>query len=248
MIIAEIGMNHLGSLFSAEIMLMDLFKTEIDGITFQVREKEYYNKKPKYKLKDKDYVKLSKQIKNSGKKFGIALADFDKVDFFESLEVDFYKVIRNDMTNSKLMDKLLSLNKKIIVSTGLSSDYDIKTFMNKYKNNKNIILNHTQLSYEINDCNLSAILTLKEKYNCDVSYGNHCDNLNTLYMSLCYFPSDILFYVKNENTHWPIEYPDDKHAIGLDKINNVSKNLKILSKAIGKGVKEKMINKIEKNK
>lgn len=49
MIIAEIGMNHLGSFFSAEIMLMDLFKTEIDGITFQVREKEYYSKKPKYK-------------------------------------------------------------------------------------------------------------------------------------------------------------------------------------------------------
>lgn len=248
MIIAEIGMNHLGSFFSAEIMLMDLFKTEIDGITFQVREKEYYSKKPKYKLKDKDYIKLSKQIKNSGKKFGIALADFDKIDFFESIEVDFYKVIRNDMTNLKLMDKLLSLNKKIIVSTGLSSDYDIKTFMDKYKNNKNIVLNHTQLSYKVNDCNLSAIPTLKEKYNCDVSYGNHCDNLNTLYMSLCYSPSDILFYVKNENTHWPVEYPDDKHAIGLDKVKDVTKNLKILSGAIGKGVKEKMINKIEKNK
>ena len=248
MIIAEIGMNHLGSLFSAEIMLMDLFKTEIDGITFQVREKEYYSNQPKYKLKDKDYIKLSKQIKNSGKKLGIALADFDKVDFFESIEVDFYKVIRNDMTNLKLMDKLLSLNKKIIVSTGLSSDYDIKTFMDKYKNNKNIVLNHTQLSYKVNDCNLSAILTLKEKYNCDVSYGNHCDNLNTLYMSLCYSPSDILFYIKNENTHWPVEYPDDKHAIGLNKGKDITKNLKTLSGAIGKGIKEKMINKIEKNK
>ena len=52
MIIAEIGMNHLGNISSAEIMLMDLFKTEVDGITFQVREKEYYTKKPEYKLKD----------------------------------------------------------------------------------------------------------------------------------------------------------------------------------------------------
>ena len=246
MIIAEIGMNHLGNISSAEIMLMDLFKTEVDGITFQVREKEYYTKKPEYKLKDKDYIKLSKQIKTSGKQFGIALADFDKVDFFESIGVDFYKVIPNDMTNSKLMDKLLSLNKKIIVSTGLSSDHDIKTFMDQYKNNKNIVLNHTQLSYEINDCNLSVISSLRQKYNCNVSYGNHCDNLNTLYMSLCYYPSDILFYVKNNNSHWPIEYPDHNHAIDLDEVEDITKNLKLLSKAIGKGIKEKMINKIEK--
>ena len=144
MIIAEIGMNHLGVFSSAEIMLMDLFNTKVDGITFQVREKEYYDRNPKYRLEDKDYIELSKQIKNTNKKFGIALADFQKIDFFESINVDFYKVIRNDMANTKLMDKLLSLNKKIIVSTGLSSDQDIKIFMNKYKNNNNIVLNHTQ--------------------------------------------------------------------------------------------------------
>jgi sialic acid synthase SpsE len=244
MIIAEIGMNHLGVFSSAEIMLMDLFNTKVDGITFQVREKEYYDRNPKYRLEDKDYIELSKQIKNTNKKFGIALADFQKIDFFESINVDFYKVIRNDMANTKLMDKLLSLNKKIIVSTGLSSDQDIKIFMNKYKNNKNIVLNHTQLSHEINDCNLKAITTLKEKYNCKVSYGNHCDNLNTLYMSLCYSPSDILFYVKDGNSHWPVKYPDDEHAIALNDVQTVVNNLKILKHAIGTGIKTKIKNKI----
>ena len=67
-------------------------------------------------------------------------------------------------------------------------------------------------------------------------------NSKVLYMSLCYTPSDILFYVKGNSG---FEYPDDKHAIALDDVHAIANNLKNLSKAIGSGIKNKMKIKIK---
>ena len=82
---------------------------------------------------------------------------------------------------------------------------------------------------------------IKKKYNCKISFGNHCHNHNVLYMSLCYNPSDILFYVKGSDT---LRYPDDKHAIPLEMVHSFINNLINLRKAIGIGNKERMEIKI----
>ena len=42
-IIAEIGLNHCGSEKRAEELLQRLVKTRVDAITFQIREKEFYD-------------------------------------------------------------------------------------------------------------------------------------------------------------------------------------------------------------
>lgn len=242
MIIAELGLNHLGSVKLAEMYIQGISNTSVNGITFQIREDGYYvDKKSHLELNIGDYTHLSNLVRSSNMKFGLAIADINMVDELNPY-TDFYKVIRNDIANIELTDKLIATGKRIIVSTGLSSEDDIQAFMQRYPNNKNIVLNHTQLSYDINDCNLSAIDTMKLKYNCDVSYGSHCDNINTLYMSLCYNPSDILFYVKLDGTG---NFPDDKHSVVLHSVGQVSANLNNLHHAIGKGVKTKMVNKIE---
>jgi N,N'-diacetyllegionaminate synthase len=244
MIIAEIGMNHLGSLSMAKEYIDILSRSKVDAITFQIREKSYYNgEKKKYSLNDQDYATIAKLIKSKNKKFGVAIADENKIDFLDSIGVDFYKVIRNDITNDSLISKLLSTGKKIIVSTGLSSDEDIEDFVKKNKNNKSrLVLNHTQLSYEAHDCNLSAIRKMKEKYNFQVSFGNHCANKNVLYMSLCYNPSDVLFYVKMNNHQ---TYPDSKHSVLAEDVSEVAKNIAELSSAVGSGNKIPMVNKME---
>tara|TARA_R100001377_G_scaffold81948_2_gene61847 strand:+ start:571 stop:1290 length:720 start_codon:yes stop_codon:yes gene_type:complete len=239
MIIAEIGLNHLGSVVLANLYVEQLMATNIDAVTFQVREPEYYLKNSHLQLRK--YAKICKKVKASGKKFGIAIADIDMVDYFEEIDVDFYKVIRNDMMNDRLIERLISTNKKLIISTGTCSADEIQNFIDKFKND-NITLNHTQLSYDVHDCNLSAIDTLRSKFNVDISYGSHCSDHKVLYMSLCYTPSDILFYVKGNSG---FKYPDDKHAIALDDVHAIANNLKNLSKAIGSGIKNKMKIKIK---
>lgn len=239
MIIAEIGMNHIGSVKLANIYVDQLISTDIDGITFQVREPEYYIKNPH--LKFNEYDKICKIVQKSNKKFGIAIADIDMIDYFEKINVDFYKVIRNDMLNDTLIEKLISTNKKLIISTGTCSEDEIQVFMNKFRS-LNITLNHTQISYDINDCNLSAINTLRSKFDVDISYGNHCSDHNILYLVVCYNPSDILFYVKATKG---FTYPDHKHAIALDDVDAIVNKIKYLNNAIGSGIKNKMKIKIK---
>ena len=45
-----------------------------------------------------EYSNISDLIKSRNKCFGVALTDITKIDFFESIGADFYKVIINDIT------------------------------------------------------------------------------------------------------------------------------------------------------
>ena len=53
MIIAEIGLNHLGDIKQARRYVNLLSHSSIDAITLQVREKEYYKEKPHLLLDDR---------------------------------------------------------------------------------------------------------------------------------------------------------------------------------------------------
>ena len=242
MIIAEIGLNHLGQFSNIQKYIDSLKSSKIDAVSLQIREKEFYEGGNKnLLLKKEEYELASQLVKRSNKKFGIAIADESQIEFLESIGTDFYKIIRNDINNYSLVEKLSQTQKKVIVSTGLSSDYEISKFVENY-GNENFVLNHTQLSYDVSDCNLAAISKMRKEYNLDVSFGNHCENKNVIYMSLCYDPSDILFYVKLDNKE---EYPDNKHSLLIEEAILVAENIKILRNAIGDGVKISMKNKME---
>ena len=186
MIIAEIGFNHLGQLAKVEKYLEYLLSSDVDAITFQVREREHRNKKPHRYLPDESFKDIFTQIKGAGKKVGIAIADPEYVSFFENLGADFYKVIRNDITNKNLLEILSNTGKRIYVSTGMASENDIATFVeNPFVKKENFKLVHTQLSYSFEDCNLKSIETMR-KYGLPVAYGSHCREELSLFMSLCY--------------------------------------------------------------
>ena len=65
MIIAEIGLNHLGDVKIANDMVNELLDTNTEAITFQIREEGYYdNLKPHHiKLPNEFYLEISKIIK-----------------------------------------------------------------------------------------------------------------------------------------------------------------------------------------
>ena len=255
MIIAEIGLNHLGKYSEVVEYLDNLVDSDVDGIEFQVRDDSFYLRPEKkdLKLNEDEYIKISNLIKKENKSFGIALTDITKIDFFESIKTDFYKVIINDIKNKSLVESLCKTGKKVLISTGLSSDEDIQNLVEQVSDYDNVVLNHTQLSNKPSDSNLKAIEIMRNKYNMPVSFGSHCNNYNILYMALCFNPSDILFYVKNNSlakSNWErmgFPYPDDKHAILLEDVSDIVKNIRLLTGAVGSGVKEKMDNKLKVN-
>ena len=231
--IAEIGQNHLGKTNIANYFVKRLIKTDVDAITFQILPPERMANLKMDNLPEIFYVKKIKQIKKAKKKIGVAIADENFIKFFNNQKVDFWKVLSVDFYNKNLITNLKKTNKSIYLSTGFSSNkeiIDIKKISNKIK------FIHTNLSHDIRNANLSAISRLQKTTNRQIAYGLHCDNHNVLYASVTYNPESIFFYVKNKklNTIY-----DDKHAIDLNELNTILKNLIGIKKSLGNSKKIK---------
>jgi len=238
MIICEIGLNHMGSIKYANEYIDKIIKSKADGILFHIREKSFYENHPKLLLPDKFYIAAIKKLKRNKIKFGITLADPDKVEFCEKLGVDFYKIFSRDILDYEIITKIKSTKKRTFVSTGMSDLNEIKKFVNIIKNEaKSFTLIHTQLDNNIEKVNLKAILLLKEKFKMNVGYGNHASNIFTIYVSIAYEPSDLLFYVKGNKFK---KHIDELHAIQLEDLENFIVNLRDLEQSLGNKTKIKM--------
>ena len=245
MIIAEIGINHLGSHYRARRMIIGLLNTKIDGITFQIPTREFaYQFEIRTKLlKNSFYREMIKLVKESNKKIGFAVSDLKMITVLDKYGCDFWKVLSRDFYDKKIINELKKTNKTTYISAGFSSMQEIKK-MRKYFGKKAKFV-HTCLSHKLEDVNLLAIKSMKNfigKNN--VAFGLHSTNLDVLYWSQFYNPFSTFFYVKtNENTL----FPDNKHAIRIEKIDLIIKNINSIQKVIGKGLKKKVLmnNKFE---
>ena len=65
-VVAEIGLNHCGSEERCTDLVHDILDTSVDAITFQIREKSFYDHSHprKRELHDTFYAEISKTIKN----------------------------------------------------------------------------------------------------------------------------------------------------------------------------------------
>lgn len=242
MIVSEIGLNHLGDSEYANCYLENIIKAKSDAVTFQIREKSFYETKRDYKsslkLTCEYYSKANKLCHKNKIKFGIALADETLIDFFESINVDFYKILSKDIGNFSLLSKLGKTEKKLFLSTGLAGIPEIQKAIKAIRNFKeNTILIHTQLSHNLNHVNLKSIPFLQKNFGLPVGYGHHAMNSNVLYLALAFNPSDLFFYVKGDRTP---QHPDEEHAFFLNHLSELIKNLNQLPKCLGKSTKSKM--------
>ena len=235
MIVAEVGLNHLGNIFFAKRYASMLSKVEsIDGITFQVRESEYRKKRPHMFFDVSEYEDIFKIIKNNHKLAGAAINSIDMVDFFEGLEADFYKVIRDGVFNRELLSLLSKTEKPILVSTGICTSEDLSALSEYIKEiDGDIRLIYTnRISSRLEDANISKIKELK-KYCTKVAYGSHCDSYVDLFLSLPYQPSDLLFYVKD--TSMGLNFDDNSWAIDMHEVEDVLNKIRLYNCALGGG-------------
>lgn len=228
-IIAEIGLNHLGNENYLYHYLNVLKKKRIDGISIQIPKKtKMLEKQKKFLFEDAVLKKFIKKAKKNFKIVGVTTSDESKIKFFSKQKINFFKVTSGMISNIKLIKKMsMTEIKKIYLSTGFSSYPEIRKILKNLKTKK-IILIHTSFTNKIEEINMRRIKILKDKFNLPVSYGNHSSLIDTLTNSIFYEPESIFFYVKLNKK---LNFPDNKHSINLNKIDNIlqiiQKNIKI---------------------
>mgnify|MGYP001593683082 CR=1 FL=1 len=239
-------MNHMGDTAYADEYLAALVAARPDGLTFQVREKEYYaSKKPEEStlLSDDYYRSAAERTRKAGIKFGVGLCDVEKVAFFESIDTDLYKILSKDIGNRELVAAALATGKPVYVSTGMSSEEELASFLAGLGAPlpKNLLLIHTQLSYEDADTNLRAISRLQKQFGIPVAFGSHSTDVHALYAALGFSPSALFLYVKGAR---PIKHKDEAHAVPLSHVAEVIAEVRRLETMLGDGIKKKMENTI----
>ena len=233
--IAEIGVNHEGSLARCKKLIKQAKQAGADVVKFQcftpekyvsVEEKKFSIIK-KFFLNEKkfnDVIKFCKKIKI---KYLFTPVSHDWLHYIKknSREV---KIASGDLNFNFLLKSVAKYNLTILLSTGLSNVDEIKNSLNTirkiYKKNINnkVVLMHCVSSYPVKDkdANILSVKYLKDKFKLTTGYSNHVIGINACLASICMGARVIEFHFTDNKNR---KFRD--HKLALDK-NDVKKLIK----------------------
>jgi len=197
-VIAEIGVNHEGSIKTAKKMIILAKKGGADAVKFQTYKAELIASKnsPAYwdtnKEKTKNQFELFKKHDSFNfkdyknlyrfcikKKIDFLSTPFDEeaVNFLNPM-VPYFKIASADITNYPLLKKIAEKKKITFLSTGASNLKEIQKAILILKKNGSplIVILHCILNYPTRDflANLNMISDLKSKFkNYIIGYSDH---------------------------------------------------------------------------
>ena len=202
--VAEISSNHNGVFGNAKKLILAAKLGGASAVKLQTytpksmtvnSSKKYfiirkglwkgYNLWDLYKKANTPYS-WHKRLFNYGKSIGIKVfsTPFDEkaVDFLEKLNCPLYKVASFEMNDLPLIKKIISTNKPLIISTGMASLKEISNIYFKAKEYgaKKISLLYCVSNYpsKITDFNFNNIKIMKKKFNCEIGFSDHSQNLD----------------------------------------------------------------------
>ena len=211
-IIAEAGVNHLGSMKLGEDLIAAAAQSGATAIKFQSykaknlctkhaerfwdwegEEKQDGTQIDSYSILDSFEEEEHKQLKDICDKYEIEFMStpFDNhaVDYLDRIGVNAYKVASCDITNFPLLEHMAKKEKIIMLSTGASDLHEIEAavdLISKYT--EKIVIMHCNLKYptDIHEANLSMITSLREKFGDKYVYGLSDHTMDLLTPALSY--------------------------------------------------------------
>lgn len=189
-IIAEIGLNHNGSVELGRRLIEAVKRTGADYVKFQLRSANLYrdidiNKEDlstQYFIDILNHSWLSLDqlfvLFDYAKSLGLGVIctpfDIRSANLLNGYGLEIFKVASCDLTNHPLLRHLVSLNRRIICSTGMSNEEDIIEACNILKNsNYNLLHCNSTYPTPYKDINLNYLYRLKTLSKKDVGYSGH---------------------------------------------------------------------------
>ncbi len=198
-LIAEIGVNHNGSINLAKEMILEAKESGADAVKFQTfsadtlvangtpkveYQKEttdfsetHYDMLKKLELSKDGHVDLFDFCKKNSIDFLSTPYDIDSAKFLDQLGVKMFKTASADIVDHQLQSYIASTNKPSIIATGMASIDEITNVINIYKenDNTNYIILHCVSNYPCSDesLNMKSIHMITKNFSCPVGYSDH---------------------------------------------------------------------------
>lgn len=234
-IIAEIGINHNGSVALAKKMIDIAVTTGCDAVKFQKRTVDIvYTKEELAKERKsvfgntngdlkrglefglKEYQEIDEYCKEKGILWFASCWDEESVDFIEQFDVPCYKIASASLTDDKLLKYTRSKGKPILLSTGMSSLEEIEHAV-KVLGKDNLVIYHCTSTYPSNaeETNLKAIQAFKEKFDCPIGYSGHERGVTPSVLAVALGANSVERHITVDRTNWGSDQAASLEMAGL---------------------------------
>ncbi len=257
-LIAEIGINHNGSLKLAK-RLIDLAKiNNFDAVKFQKRTPEistpetqkfklretpwgemtYLNYKKKIEFNLNQYKQIDKYCREKKIDWFVSCWDIESFKLMKNFKFKYHKIASAMLTNYKLLEVISKSKVHTLISTGMSTYKDIDKAVKIFKkNNCKFTLLHCVSTYPANekDLNLNCIKTLKKKYNCPIGYSGHESSVSPSVVAYLLGASIIEKHITLDRSMWGTDQSASLSNEGMKALSDI---LNKIPKMLGNGVKK----------
>ena len=256
-IIAEIGINHNGSLDIAKKLIQGAKAAGADAVKFQKRTPEicvpkdqwnierdtpwgrmtYIDYRYKVEFSKEDYADIDKFCKEKSIVWFASCWDEEAVDFMEQFDVPIYKTASAILTDINLLQKHKTLSKPVMISTGMSTMEEIEEAVKVFEN-KNHLIAHSTSTYPCpnEELNLKMITTLREKYpNTPIGYSGHETGLAPTWAAVALGSSFVERHITLDRAMWG---SDQAASVEINGFNRLVRNIRDIEIALGDGIKK----------
>jgi N,N'-diacetyllegionaminate synthase len=262
-IIAEVGINHNGSIDLAKKLIDEASNAGADAVKFQTfkaknlviknSEKANYQKNitnpketqfnmlKKLELSKEMHLELIKYSKNKNIKFLSSAFDHDSIELLKDLGLKIFKIPSGEITNLPYLRHIGKLNKKIFLSTGMSNMDEVKNAVDilinsgTKKNNITVLHANTEYPTPIKDVNLRAMVTVGNELNIKFGYSDHTLGIEVDIAAVAMGASCI---EKHFTLDCNMEGPDHKASLEPNQLKEMVKVIRNIELAMGNGIKK----------
>lgn len=252
--IAEIGINHNGSVDIAKQLIDVAVDCGCDAVKFQKRTIEIvYTPEELAKPREnpfgptngdlkrglefglEQYTEIDKHCKEKNILWFASCWDEGSVDFIEKFKPPCYKIASASLTDDNLLRHYRYSNKPLILSTGMS-DMGLIEHAIEVLGEENLIILHCTSTYpsKLEELNLKGIETLSKKYpNIPIGYSGHEVGLSTSLAAVAVGACILERHITLDRAMWGSDHAASVEPQGIKRL---VRDIRSIEEAMGDGV------------
>ena len=255
-VIAEVGINHNGSVEVAKELMSAAHEAGADAVKFQKRTPEicvpdhqkgqmrdtpwgyisYLDYRYKVEFDQKEYEEIDAYSKSLGIDWLASSWDIPSLEFIDAFNPPAHKVPSALLTDHELLRGLKNTGKAVILSTGMSTMEEIDDAV-KVLGTDNLLICHTTSSYPCppEELNLKMIQSLRDRFDCPIGYSGHEVGLVPSAVAVAMGACLVERHVTLDRAMWG---SDQAASVEPQGIRTLVKYIRVTEKALGDGEKQ----------
>ncbi len=254
-VVAEIGVNHNGSVEIAKDLIRQARHAGVDAVKFQKRTPElcvpkdqwdlmretpwgyirYIDYREKMEFQQQEYAEIDRFCKEQGISWFASVWDEPSIEFLEPFEPVCYKVPSASLTDHGLLRCLRDTGRPVILSTGMSTMEQIRAAVSILEMDR-LIIAHATSTYpcDPSELNLNMIETLRQEFPCPIGYSGHEVGLITSVVAVALGACMVERHITLDRAMWGSDQAASVEPQGFERM---VKYIRVTEQSLGDGVK-----------